>query len=159
MGSLQAEIQAALRLRAPVTLCGSTERPNLHLSCRVKPSEDVALMASMLTDMLLGQPCSLAQEPVALAPPGCIPATVIYCVSKAEVETMRSVMNADARLRGRVRNCSPGLLYVHHLVSPCLLRSALRNLRQTRTGHAAEVSCAQGYRCQLCRHHRSMPRS
>jgi hypothetical protein len=69
----------------------------------VKPSEDVALMAGLLTDMLLGQPCSLAPEPAQLAPPGVIPATVIYCVSKAEVETMRSVMNTDARLRGRVR--------------------------------------------------------
>ena len=86
-----------------VTVCGSTERPNLYLACRNKVSEDIALMASMLADVILGKPCSLAREPSVFLPPGQVPATVIYCVSKQEVETMCSVMNADARLRGLVR--------------------------------------------------------
>ena len=100
---VQADIQASLRLRGPAILTSSAERPNLHLSCRAKPSDDVALMSGLIIDLILGKPCSLAPEPLQLAPPGHVPATVIYCVSKAEVETMRSVLDADVRLKGRVR--------------------------------------------------------
>ena len=127
-------------------------------------------MASMLSDMLLGQPCSLAQEPVALVPPECIPATVIYCVSKAEVETMRSVMNADARLRGRVRNYfrSPlcrykigrgNLASIAHTALCAALLSAQRAMQTASDRHRAEASCAHCHRFQLCQHHRSTPRS
>lgn len=100
-----------LRLRTAVTVSGSTERPNLYLSCRLKLSEDIALMASMLADVICGKPCSLAREPVQFLPPGEVPATVVYCVSKAEVETMVSVMSADARLRGLVRSLGPAVLW------------------------------------------------
>jgi superfamily II DNA helicase RecQ len=100
---LQVDIHVTLRLREPLILSGSTKRPNLHLSCQLKPSEDVALMSGLLVDMILGKPCSIAPEPTVFAPPGEIPATVVYCVSKAEVETIRAVMHADKRLHGRVR--------------------------------------------------------
>ena len=99
----QADIRATLKLRAPATLAGSTERPNLHLSCELKPTEDCTVMAGLLADILIGKPNSFMPQPVVLAPPGEVPATIIYCVSKAEVEAMRNRLDQHAALRGKVR--------------------------------------------------------
>jgi superfamily II DNA helicase RecQ len=103
---LQADIKVTLQLRSPVVLKASPERPNLHLSCCMKPCEDSAFMAALLADLILGNPCSLAPGPLKLAPPNTVPATIIYCVSKVEVETLRTVMNTNPKLRGLVREQS-----------------------------------------------------
>jgi superfamily II DNA helicase RecQ len=109
------EIAATLMLRSPLVICGSVARPNLHISVRRKPSEDTSMAASMLVDVILGKPCRLLPNPQpfesTFGPSGNIRPTIIYCVSRSEVEQLCSYMNADERLRGKA--CCLSYLAMH----------------------------------------------
>lgn len=100
------EIAATLVLRSPLVICGSVERPNLHISVVRKPSEDTAMAASMLMDLILGKPCRLLPHPQpfesAYHAAGGIRPTIIYCVSRSEVDQLCSRMNSNEQFQGRV---------------------------------------------------------
>lgn len=100
------EIAATLVMHNPLVICGSVERPNLHISVTRKPTEDVGMAASMLMDLILGKPCKLLPCPQpfesAYSASGGIRPTIIYCVSRSEVEQLCSLMNANERFQGRV---------------------------------------------------------
>lgn len=136
---LQMEIAATLVLRSPLVICGSVERPNLHISVSRKPSEDMGMAASMLMDLILGKPCRLLPQPQpsesAYSSSGGIRPTIIYCVSRSEVDQLCSLMNASERFQGRV--CA--ILKVLHLSSllarvsaphmPCTADSATSSVK------------------------------
>lgn len=105
---MQMHIVASLALRGPLMLCGSVERPNLHLSCLRKPCEDRAQAARMLCDVICGDPTHLVASTARLGASTEVPAAVVYCVSRAEVKELSVLMQADTRLKGQVRAADCG---------------------------------------------------
>lgn len=112
--NVQMHIAASLALREPLMLCGSVERPNLHLSCLRKPCEDRAQAARMLADVICGDPSPLVPSAARLGATGEVPAAVVYCVSRAEVKELSALMQADPRLKGQVRPARHGLCAAQH---------------------------------------------
>lgn len=119
MCAVQMEIAATLVLRSPLVICGSVERPNLHISVARKPSEDTGMAASMLMDLILGKPCRLLPHPQPFesdySSSGGIRPTIIYCVSRSEVDQLCSLMNANERFQGKVcsHHDASGLIALH----------------------------------------------
>ena len=106
----QVEICNTLRLRSPLILRTSSERPNLHIACRLKPCEDAHVAANIIASLLLGRPCSLSpfvsnstQAGGPTNAPGSVPPTVVYCVSKAVVTALVSVLSLVPEFVGKVR--------------------------------------------------------
>lgn len=94
-------ICVTLALRDPLMLCGSVERPNLHLSCHRKPCEDRAQAARMLCDIICGDTTPLVPFSAKLGTDNETPAAVVYCVSRAEALELSVQMQADPRLKGQ----------------------------------------------------------
>eukprot|EP00892_Ulva_mutabilis_P003710 jgi/Ulvmu1/1710/UM116_0023.1 len=106
--AIQMHIAISLGLRDHLLLCGSVERPNLHISCLRKPCDDRPQAARMLCDMICGDHTPLVAPAVSLGTAGQIPAAIVYCVSRAEVRELSRLMQADARVAGKVGAYSAG---------------------------------------------------
>lgn len=100
---LQIHIAMSLALRDPLVLCGSVERPNLHLSLLRKPCEDRSQAARMLCEVICGDHNPLFTQTFNPGPVGQVPLAIVYCVSRAEVRELSRLMQTDARLAGKVR--------------------------------------------------------
>lgn len=102
----QVEIARVLGMRQPLVLRGSSERASLHIAHRLKPSEGSAAGAELIERLLSGRACSATPLMSAAArgsPPREIPAAVVYCVSKAQVAEMVTLLSRQPLFAGKVR--------------------------------------------------------
>jgi superfamily II DNA helicase RecQ len=102
---VQADIATALHMRQPLVLRSSSERPNLHIAFKVKPTEDTAVAAGMIASLIVGQPTciSTSAQPVIPGPGDPVPSTVVYCVSKAQVSQFVCTLAHLPAFKGKVR--------------------------------------------------------
>lgn len=131
---MQADIATSLHLWQPLVLRSSSERPNLHIAFKVKLTEDTGVAGTMLAKLIMGQhTCmSTTARPVAPGPDGEVPATVVYCVSKAQVSQFVATVGNVPGFRNKVR--SSGLFEITAGVNRACTGSTLDGAWRDRCG-------------------------